>query len=112
VGSADLHIQGRKKAGTGLVDSRFSAKENPMVRVERRTPKGSTGTKKVDQELDKESDANDLNDTAPYGHASIQTTRADFDRNKDGLYGGLPKAREPDAPGEVPTRPTPTPGKS
>ena len=28
-----------------------------------------------------------------------KTTNADFDRNRDGLYGGLPKARDDDAPG-------------
>jgi hypothetical protein len=28
-----------------------------------------------------------------------KTPQADFDRNRDGLYGGLPKARDPDAPG-------------
>ena len=26
------------------------------------------------------------------------TPQADFDRNRDGLYGGLPKARDPKAP--------------
>lgn len=28
-----------------------------------------------------------------------QTSRTDFDRNRDGLYGGLPKARDPEAAG-------------
>lgn len=28
-----------------------------------------------------------------------QTPDADFDRNRDGLYGGLPKARDKSAPG-------------
>jgi hypothetical protein len=27
-----------------------------------------------------------------------QTKEADFDRNRDGLYGGLPKARDADVP--------------
>ncbi|MGH6878092.1 MAG: hypothetical protein ACREHV_12075, partial [Rhizomicrobium sp.] len=28
-----------------------------------------------------------------------KTPQADFDRNRDGLYGGLPKTRDPAAPG-------------
>jgi len=28
-----------------------------------------------------------------------QTAQADFDRNRDGLYGGLPKTRDDRAPG-------------
>jgi hypothetical protein len=32
---------------------------------------------------------------------------ADFDRNRDGLYGGLPKTREKDAPGPKPKEPHP-----
>ena len=28
-----------------------------------------------------------------------KTNPSDFDRNRDGLYGGLPKARDPGAPG-------------
>jgi hypothetical protein len=67
----------------------------------------TTKSKKKNADLARESDANDLNDTAPYGHAKTQTNDTDFQRNKDGLYGGLPKARDPDAPGETPTRPTP-----
>ncbi len=31
--------------------------------------------------------------------AGKKTGQADFDRNRDGLYGGLPKARAKDAPG-------------
>jgi hypothetical protein len=57
---------------------------------------------KADREVSKESDANDLNDTAPYGQASVQTSDADYARNKDGLYGGVPKARDPAAPGDPP----------
>ena len=47
---------------------------------------------KIDRQL--ESDANDLNDTAPYGNAKVHSTKADFDRNREGLYGGLPEVRE------------------
>lgn len=36
-----------------------------------------------------------------------QTDTADFDRNRDGLYGGLPKARDPDAAGAEPKTPHP-----
>ena len=53
----------------------------------------------IDRELKRESDANDLNGTAPYGNAKIRSKQADFDRNRDGLYGGLPDAREKGASG-------------
>jgi hypothetical protein len=36
-----------------------------------------------------------------------KTPRADFDRNRDGLYGGLPKARSGKAPGPEPKQPHP-----
>ena len=36
-----------------------------------------------------------------------ETPRADFDRNRDGLYGGLPKARDEKAPGPRPNQPHP-----
>jgi hypothetical protein len=36
-----------------------------------------------------------------------QTPESDFDRNRDGLYGGLPKARDEDGP--VPKAKTPHP---
>ena len=36
-----------------------------------------------------------------------KTPQADFDRNRDGLYGGLPKARNPSAPGPQPRQPHP-----
>jgi hypothetical protein len=36
-----------------------------------------------------------------------QTSQADFDRNRDGLYGGLPKARDTGAPGPHPKDPHP-----
>jgi hypothetical protein len=35
------------------------------------------------------------------------TPQADFDRNRDGLYGGLPKTRDPDAEGPVAKTPHP-----
>jgi hypothetical protein len=36
-----------------------------------------------------------------------KTPQADFDRNRDGLYGGLPKARDRAAPGPLPDEPHP-----
>lgn len=36
-----------------------------------------------------------------------KTSQADFDRNRDGLYGGLPKARDKDAPGPDAKQPHP-----
>jgi len=36
-----------------------------------------------------------------------QTSQADFDRNRDGLYGGLPRARDRSAPGPKPKEPHP-----
>lgn len=41
-----------------------------------------------------------------------QTPRADFDRNRDGLYGGLPKARDSAAPGPQPDQPPRYPARS
>jgi hypothetical protein len=38
-----------------------------------------------------------------------KTPRPDFDRNRDGLYGGLPKARDEDAPGPPAKEPHPKP---
>jgi hypothetical protein len=35
------------------------------------------------------------------------TPQSDFDRNRDGLYGGLPKTRDKDAPGPSANRPHP-----
>jgi hypothetical protein len=35
------------------------------------------------------------------------TPQADFDRNRDGLYGGLPKARDSQAPGPTSKQPHP-----
>lgn len=36
-----------------------------------------------------------------------RTATVDFDRNRDGLYGGLPKARDRTAPGGKPNAPHP-----
>lgn len=36
-----------------------------------------------------------------------KTPQADFDRNRDGLYGGLPKARDSEAPGPKSKEPHP-----
>lgn len=36
-----------------------------------------------------------------------KTAQSDFDRNRDGLYGGLPKARDPQAPGPASKHPHP-----
>ena len=41
--------------------------------------------------------------------AGKKTSQADFDRNRDGLYGGLPKARDPAAPGPEAKEPHPKP---
>jgi hypothetical protein len=37
-----------------------------------------------------------------------RTSQADFDRNRDGLYGGLPKARDEKAPGPSAKKPHPS----
>lgn len=37
-----------------------------------------------------------------------KTAQPDFDRNRDGLYGGLPKARDESAPGPEPKTPHPS----
>ena len=36
-----------------------------------------------------------------------KTPQSDFDRNRDGLYGGLPKARDANAPGPAAKHPHP-----
>jgi hypothetical protein len=36
------------------------------------------------------------------------TPKSDFDRNRDGLYGGLPKARDDKAPGPEADQPHPS----
>ena len=51
-------------------------------------------TKKLDDRLDPKAKGKDTPD-------------ADFDRNRDGLYGGLPKARDSKAPGPRAGRPHP-----
>ncbi|HEX3664267.1 MAG TPA: hypothetical protein VHU23_03420 [Rhizomicrobium sp.] len=43
--------------------------------------------------------------------AGKKTSKEDFDRNRDGLYGGLPKARDPNAPGPQANAPHPEPDK-
>jgi hypothetical protein len=55
-----------------------------------------TASKKRDDELDPKAKGK-------------KTPQADFDRNRDGLYGGLPKARDEAAPG--PESKTPHPEK-
>lgn len=40
----------------------------------------------------------------------VKTPKADFDRNRDGLYGGLPKARDDKAPGPDANAPHPARG--
>lgn len=47
----------------------------------------------------KDRDDNEFSGRAPYGDAKVMTPKADFDRNCDGLYGGLPKARDENAEG-------------
>ncbi|HEY3777495.1 MAG TPA: hypothetical protein VGL35_05515 [Rhizomicrobium sp.] len=39
--------------------------------------------------------------------AGKKTSKTDFDRNRDGLYGGLPKARDPEAAGPQANTPHP-----
>lgn len=67
-------------------------------RHSRQTP-AEGSRKKIDRQLSKESDSNDLSGTAPYGHSKLRSKQADFDRNRDGLYGGLPDARDKPAAG-------------
>jgi len=51
--------------------------------------------------------AEDREDKAIPRARGKRTTTADFDRNRDGLYGGLPKARDRDAAGATPNAPHP-----
>ena len=44
----------------------------------------------------------------PETRAKGRSAEADFDRNRDGLYGGLPKARDSKAPGPAPKQPHPS----
>ncbi|HEY2033891.1 MAG TPA: hypothetical protein VGH02_09425 [Rhizomicrobium sp.] len=76
------------------------------MRTEKRS-QAEGSSKKADREVARESDANDLNDTAPYGNAKVKSTDADFNRNRDGLYGGLPDARKRNAPGGKADKPHP-----
>lgn len=55
----------------------------------------------------KDRDDNEFSGTAPYGDAKVVTPKEDFDRNRDGLYGGLPKARDDSAAGPKPNKPHP-----
>lgn len=50
----------------------------------------------------KDRDDNEFSGRAPYGDAKVVTSKEDFDRNRDGLYGGLPKTRSKDAEGPAP----------
>jgi hypothetical protein len=50
-------------------------------------------------------DDNEVSGRAPYGDAKIATPKEDFDRNRDGLYGGLPQARDENAEGPKANRP-------
>jgi hypothetical protein len=50
--------------------------------------------KKLDDKLDPKAKGKD-------------TPQADFNRNRDGLYGGLPKARDAQAPGPAANKPHP-----
>lgn len=52
----------------------------------------------------------DLDDKLDPKAKDKKTPRSDFDRNRDGLYGGLPKARRPDSPGPPPNEPHPSGG--
>jgi hypothetical protein len=48
-----------------------------------------------------------LDDTLDPKANGKKTPQADFDRNRDGLYGGLPKTRDTKAPGPKPKEPHP-----
>jgi len=55
----------------------------------------------------KDRDDNPFSGRAPYGDAKVVTPKEDFDRNRDGLYGGLPKVRDENAEGPKPNKPHP-----
>ncbi|MGN6514297.1 MAG: hypothetical protein ACTHLR_00470 [Rhizomicrobium sp.] len=82
------------------------------MRKDKRAQDPAEGSREtIDRELARdEKDSNDLNDTAPYGNARVKSTDADFDRNRDGLYGGLPDAREPGSSGGKARKPHPGKG--
>ncbi|MDB5188361.1 MAG: hypothetical protein JWO50_881 [Candidatus Kaiserbacteria bacterium] len=50
----------------------------------------------------------DLDDKLDPKAKGQKTSGADFDRNRDGLSGGLPKARDPKAPGPSSKQPHPS----
>jgi hypothetical protein len=52
--------------------------------------------------MDKKTD-----DTIDPKAKGAKTPKSDFDRNRDGLYGGLPKTRDSNAPGPAPKQPHP-----
>ena len=49
-----------------------------------------------------------LDETLDPKAKGVKTPQADFDRNRDGLYGGLPKARDEKAPGPAAKEPSPS----
>jgi hypothetical protein len=49
----------------------------------------------------------DLDDKLDPKAKGKKTPQPDFDRNRDGLYGGLPKARDSGAPGPESKQPHP-----
>ena len=59
------------------------------------------------KDRDDDRDDNEFSGPAPYGDATVETPKEDFDRNRDGLYGGLPKARDENAAGPKPNNPHP-----
>jgi hypothetical protein len=59
-----------------------------------------------------DTDDNEFSGRAPYGDAKVRARKADFDRNRDGLYGGLPKTRDRGAPGPTPSDPHPATAKT
>lgn len=58
----------------------------------------------AEQESDMNKELDDKLDPKAKGAKTLET---DFDRNRDGLYGGLPKARDRKAPGPEPKEPHP-----
>lgn len=55
--------------------------------------------------------AKDMGDKVIPAARGKRTSAADFDRNRDGLYGGLPKARDRSAAGGKPDAPHPPGGE-
>jgi hypothetical protein len=56
------------------------------------------------QEISMDKSTDDKLDPKALGQ---KTPQSDFDRNRDGLYGGLPKARDGEAPGPDAKHPHP-----